>query len=249
MAIFRRSLRKAANRIPFDNLDYDHYRLSVDFNITKDAISAAYFDFYYEIGLQHGKRIGREINRELKEFDPTEFETQYRNIVTRWLLENGGARIASVREELVKYLIKYIADQIEQGKTMEETVRSIKKHILSRGFYRWQIARIVRTETTAAANFGAVNAGRRSGVMQEKLWISSHDPRTRRIEKGDAFDHLDMDGVRVDMEQMFEVPGIRGNAFLAFPGDPRGPAGAVINCRCAVAQVPKRDENGRLVYR
>lgn len=249
MAIFRRSLRKAALRIPFDNLDDYHYKMSVDFNITEQAIQDAYFDFYYTIGLAHGKRTGRDINRQLKQFDPDTFEEQYRSLVNRWLLEFGGSRISSVREELAKYLIKYITDQIAEGLTMDQIVRNIQKHIMSRGFYRWQIERIVRTETTAAANFGAVSAGKSSGVLVDKVWVSSHNGRTRRIGKGDLYDHWEMDGQKVALDEKFKVPGLRGVDFIDYPGDPTGEPGNVINCRCAVAKVPRRDENGRLVYR
>ena len=38
-----------------------------------------------------------------------------------------------------------------------------------------------------------------------------------------------------------------GNGVVVGSGDPKGSAGNVINCRCSVAVVPKRDDNGNLV--
>ena len=34
---------------------------------------------------------------------------------------------------------------------------------------------------------------------------------------------------------------------LAYPGDPKGRAGNVINCRCTVGIIPKRDASGSLI--
>jgi hypothetical protein len=32
-----------------------------------------------------------------------------------------------------------------------------------------------------------------------------------------------------------------------FPGDPKGSAGNVVNCRCSVAQVVRRDKDGNIM--
>ena len=87
------------------------------------------------------------------------------------------------------------------------------------------------------------------GILQEKMWITNADERTRRIPE-DKFDHAIMDGVRKAKEEPFEQLGVT----LQFPGDPNAQpralsAGMVINCRCAVQMVPKRDANGRLILR
>ena len=246
LAIFRKRLRQAANKIPFDNLTESTYSISVSFNVGLEAIQDAYIDLHSEIGVTHGKRVGKELNKEIskKNFEAETFESGYRDFISRWLLQNGGQRITSVREELVEYLVKFIADRIEQGQDIRTIARDLQKHILSRGFYRWQIERIVRTETTAAANQGAIRAGDSSNVIWEKVWISSRDARTRR-RPDDQFDHFEMDGVRADKGEKFNVQG----DLLDYPGDPNGHPANVINCRCTVAVRAKRDENGRIVFR
>lgn len=256
--MFRKALREAAMRIPFDNLDPFHYPLSIDFNITHDAIAEAYRAFYEKVGLSHGKRVGKGINKQLKNFDPVGFEPVLKDEVANLVRNELGKNITSVRSGLVNYLIKFFAEKVEEGMAVADIVREIQKHILSRGFYRWQIERIVRTETTTAANLGSVTAGSRTGIILEKEWISGLDARTRALSRGDRFDHLAMDGDRTDQYGVFEVPGKDGPEFMRFPGDqggkiagmpdiPQPSPGNVINCRCAVALVPKRDENGRLV--
>lgn len=243
LAIFRKGLREAALKIKFDSLSKEGYTMSIPFNV--GDLTQTYIDFYYTIGLSHGKRMGKSINRDdvLKNFDPNDFEGGYREFIARWLVNNAGTRITSVREELIDYLINYIADGMRDGKDIRAISRELQKHILSRGFYRWQIERIVRTETTAAANQGAIQAGESSNIIWEKEWISSRDGRTRR-RPDDAFDHYDIDGMRVPKGEKFKFQG----DALDYPGDPKGQPGNVINCRCTVAIVPKRDENGRIIF-
>lgn len=243
LRIFRKGIKQALSSINFDNLEQYTYPTLISLN-TKD-LTQTYIDFYYTIGLAHGKRVGKSINRDdvLKNFDPNDFEGGYREFIARWLINNAGTRITSVRKELIDYLINYIADGMRDGKDIRTISRELQKHVLLRGFYRWQIERIVRTETTAAANQGAIRAGESSNIIWEKEWISSRDGRTRR-RPDDAFDHYEIDGMRVPKGEKFKFQG----DALDYPGDPKGQPGNVINCRCTVAIVPKRDENGRIIF-
>lgn len=241
--IIRKGIKKALSSINFDNLDTYTYQILIKLNV--GDLTETFIDFYYTIGLSHGKKVGKAINKEdvLKNFEPETFENGYREFIARWLMNNAGQKITSVREELIEYLIAYIAKGMEDGKDIRTISRELQKHILSRGFYRWQIERIVRTETTAAANFGAIQAGESSNVIWEKEWISSHDARTRR-RPDDKFDHYEIDGMRVAKGEKFNIQG----DMLDYPGDPKGQPGNVINCRCTVAIVPKRYENGRIIF-
>ena len=248
--IFRKALQSATSLIPFEEMSELTYPTVIQMNVGAEAIEQGYEETYVQIGSVHGKRVGAEINKQLKRFEIGFFDIQFRRQVRQWLIDNVSTRIVSVRQELIKYLITYIADRIEEGETMSEIVTALKKHIATRGFYRWQIERIVRTETTAAANLGAMTAGDVSGVLMVKEWVSSADGRTRRHEKGDLYDHWDMDGVRVGKEEDFSVPniltGIPDN--IGFPGDPKGQAANVINCRCTAGLIPQRDLNGDIVF-
>lgn len=244
--IFRKSLKKAALNIPFDKLTKLSYPAAVV--ITVEQIEDAYVEFYTTIGLMHGKRVGRDINKQLKKFSIDFFDPFFRKGLRAWLAANAGIRIKTVRENLIKYLIDFIGLKIEEGLSLDQVGTEVRKHILSRGFYNWQIERIVRTETTAAANYGASIAGDTSGVLLVKEWVSSHDARTRRI-PGDQYDHFDMDFVRVPKHDFFDVPDkLGGSDRILFPGDPKGRPGNVINCRCTVGLVPQRDANGDLIF-
>nr|WP_299488612.1 phage minor head protein [uncultured Allomuricauda sp.] len=243
LRMFRKGIKQSLANIPFDNIQEWNYKLSFQINV--GDLTETYLDFYERVGVIHGKKVGKEINKEIekKRFEVDDFSEGYRRFIQQWLLNNGGIRITSVREELIEYLIKFIVDQIDEGKDIRTISRLLQKHILSRGFYRWQIERIVRTETTAAANQGAIRAGESSNIVWEKEWISSKDARTRR-RPDDVFDHFDIDGLRVPKGQKFNIQG----DLLDYPGDPNGQPANVINCRCTVAVVPKRDESGRIIF-
>lgn len=246
LKILRRSFVKMANNIPFDELTKDNYRLIIELSVSGSILTDGYFDIYRQIGTIHGKKVGKGINKELKNFDPSIFESELQRNLYNWLIENVGSRITSVRKEYIKYINDLIVKGISENKTISEITTEIKKLIRRRSFYRWQSLRIARTETTTAANRGAIISGDISGVLMSKVWVSATDARTRRIPK-DRFDHYIMNGVSVDAQEKFKVPTLGGFELINYPGAPNSSAGNIINCRCTVGFRPKRDANGRLI--
>jgi HK97 family phage portal protein len=85
---------------------------------------------------------------------------------------------------------------------------------------------IARTETISAYNgsASAVAASYGQDVVGGQEWISTVDGRTRP-------EHAGADGQVVGIGQAFDV----GGELLAYPGDPNGDAGNIVNCRCTVA--------------
>lgn len=94
--------------------------------------------------------------------------------------------------------------------------------------------RIARTETT-----GAYNAGAQAAYIEEgagvKQWLATADERTRET-------HLDASGQCVNADEAFNV----GGAQLMFPGDPNGPPGETVNCRCTTIAAATCEELGRI---
>lgn len=249
--IVRKAIRETALSVPFDKLTVTTYPGYVAFYVGETKIKDAFEQMYLQTASAHGTRVGRGINKEIrgeKEFTPDSFDQTLQEFVARYLREFGGLAITSVRDNLRDYIIKYIADSVEKGSDIQTIARELERLIRSRGFYRWQIMRIVRTETTQAANYGAMAAMENSRLVYQKEWISATDSRTRRL-PDDTYDHFHMDGVIREMNEKFEVPGKFGPDLLDYPGDTKGEPGNVINCRCTVAFVAKRDENGRLIRR
>ena len=242
--VFQRAFKSIANDIPFSELTDEDYQRGIELHVSQEKIFDAYVDVYSTVGLVHGKRVGRQINQQInqKDFTLSGFLSEFQKNIVNWLLSNGGQRITSVRRNYINFINEIIARGLLEGKTIPQISADMQKLIKSRSFYRWQSVRIARTETTTAANYAAVIASDVSGVIMDKVWISAQDNRTRHPPES-FFDHLDMNGVRVPLEDKFNVSG----ELLLYPGDPIGSAGNVINCRCTVAQVVRRDSNGNII--
>ena len=164
-------------------------------------------------------------------------------IVIKMLLEGGLDKLtdgiaSTTKEDMRKILTK----GMQEGWSINEMMRELEK--LGINAYRAEL--IARTETTRAANQGALLGAVSTGLQTVKEWISVNDDRTRRIPR-DKFDHLHMDGKQVPVDQPFTVPGMSAVDFMEFPGDPNGSAGNVCNCRCTVGFEVVRDSNDRPV--
>lgn len=239
--ILRRAVIKTVSGIDLSDATDNNYASLIEQGIrSSNDIRKAYIEIYTTIGLLHGKRVLKDIQRQEKNAFTDSFERE----VAKFLVNFGGERIRTVSRSLSDFIISEIAKGQQQGTGISQIVTNILKR---RSFYRWQLLRIARTETTAAANYASDAASSSTGIVLEKVWVSAQDPRTRVVPE-DNFDHLHMNGVRVDDGQPFQVPTkIGGIEFMRFPGDPNGSAGDVINCRCAMVKVPKRDRNGKII--
>lgn len=92
---------------------------------------------------------------------------------------------------------------------------------------------IARTEAIGAANAAGqeameqvIDEGLAERDAVQKQWDSTRDGRAREA-------HWAANGVRVNIDAPFNI----GGELLRYPGDSRGSAGNVINCRCFVQHV------------
>jgi uncharacterized protein with gpF-like domain len=213
-------------------------------HVSKEKIFDSYVKVYSEVGTKHGKRVGVQINKQInkKDFTIDGFLNEFQRTLIKFLLDNEGSRITTVRQSYIQYLTQIMTKGIAEGKTISIIATDITKLIKSRNFYRWQALRIARTETTAASNYAATVSSSVSGVLMDKVWVSALDARTRQAPDS-QFDHYHMNQIRVHLDKPFNVSGEK----LMFPGDPNGSGGNVINCRCSVAQVVRRDADGNIM--
>lgn len=222
--------------IRWRNITVENYRSEIQRAITSEDIEEAYYNIYAKIGKLHGKRIGEEIDKSLKEFEYSLFWEIYTRNIIKFLKANGKQRIVSVEKTFFSMIANVLAKRLDDGFTLAQASKEIKNAISKPNFYLWQAKRIARTESTAAANYAATQASTVSGYAMEKEWISAYDARTRD-------DHAGADGQRVPEGEAFNV----GGEQLMYPGDLQGSASNVVNCRCTIAVIPKRDRNGNLV--
>ncbi len=205
--------------------------------ISAEDMFNTYQMIYFNIGVRHGIRVGKFINIELtKDFTIPKFMLLFERNLPMFLRTFGITRIQQVHKTYLADVFQLFDDRLKAGKTLKETTDEVFKVMKSPRFYKWQAERIARTETTAAANYGAVQSGAVSGFVMQKRWISALDGRTRDP-------HAAANGLKVNEKEPFNVGGER----LMYPGDPSASAGNVINCRCTIAVIPKKDANGRLI--
>jgi HK97 family phage portal protein len=153
-----------------------------------------------------------------------------------WIEEHGLEKAKGINETTSKALhdrlVSVISDSVENG----ESIGKIVKALLGAcdGVYDdmdgTRAARIARTETACAMNFGSYATYKTEGVGK-KEWLATQDDRTRD-------EHADADGQVVPIDDPFDVGG---NA-LQYPGDPDGDADEVVNCRCSLNPIVGDDE-------
>jgi uncharacterized protein with gpF-like domain len=224
--IVRRNILKIVNAIPFNNISKLTYEFLIYSNVTESQIKEMYKEIYTTLGNPQYKRIKRSIKAEIT----------FESIIQTWINSNLGYRIVSVHQTLIESIIAVIAKGYEDNLSVADITRNLQNKF---GWYKAQALRIARTETTTATNYATVVAAQNSDFVLEKTWISVQDNRTRRPPKS-VYDHLDMNGVKVDLNQPFFTSGEE----IMYPGDPSAKAGNVINCRCKVVFTVKEDENG-----
>lgn len=155
-----------------------------------------------------------------------------------------AAHLAEVTNRMVRtpaQVFDLVATEIANGAGNGEGIPAladrVEKVLSATQTDQWptRAVTVARTET-----IGALNAGRFdsfaavSDVIGEDLqqqWLATSDARTRKT-------HHAADLQRVPVGGYFTV----GSADLRFPGDPRGPAKEVIQCRCSTLLV-KPGEN------
>lgn len=91
--------------------------------------------------------------------------------------------------------------------------------------------RNARTALTTAQNAGrqaSIERATRMGIHLRKRWIAVKDGRTRHT-------HGKADGQIREVDEFFDI----GSGHMMYPGDVRGPAREVYNCRCSMRTVEK----------
>ena len=193
--------------------------------------SGYYYDWmrglYLNAGLPRAKSITRDLSRSKAE-DPS---GMWESELSRYAQERAGDNIVVVEGTLKEELKKILRDRMDV-----EDVVGVEK--LTQQVFRdygkiaeWMVRRIAQTETMIGlAQAGAIAADTLD-VGFTKQW-SAVLIRTRES-------HLQMDGVEIDQDDLFEVGEER--AQMRWPHDDAfgAPAGEIINCACDVIRRPK----------
>lgn len=159
------------------------------------------------------------------------------------LFHAPGKKVAAeiARNKDLAWNKQHVNSAILQGILQGESIPDLAKRLRSvtGGNYHAAV-RNARTAMTGAQNAGRVNGYKRAegmGINLEQEWVATLDGRTRH-------EHRQLHGQRVKIGTPFKIDGYE----LDYPGDPKGEAFLVYNCRCTVIAQIRGHEIDRVEY-
>jgi len=149
--------------------------------------------------------------------------------VMQWLGEKR-LKITTLPETMFTDLRVVLQEAVNEGVGVPEMASRIRD--MEPGYERYKAERVARTETVGANNKGALE-GYRQNDIEKKEWLTALDEKVRGLKPGDRYNHVAANGQAVLIDKPFIVSG----QALDHPGDPKGSAGNIINCRCVLLPV------------
>lgn len=198
----------------------------------EDDLILMYARLYEDIGLSFANWYARNFDKYItKGVNPNEFEMSW-TVYFRQIGERVGAERVTLVQGTAKRNLSKIVRSLSADEVYQTSGQDVKARMLRRKFKQYSVyqsQRLVRTESTNAANYGTMKSAETifPNTQMKKEWISARDERTRAS-------HLSANGQIVDFNSDFIVQG----ESLDHPGDSSGSASNVVNCRCSVAPFP-----------
>ena len=206
-------------------------------------------DMYREIGVKFGNATFRAISVDSKKAaNPYGLNDEFLEELTSFLIQYGFYLAALMTKTTKDRLILLVTKALTDGLSTDDIILLILSDAQLR-YARYRATMIARTEVMRASNYASLKGAQKHPFLVDKVWIATRDARTRRIPR-DFYDHWNMDGQTVEYDQPFVSADKVGRPIVVdAPGDPTAPKGFTINCRCAVAFIPRRDANGQLIMK
>lgn len=167
------------------------------------------------------ERVGLEQKSKMS-YETKSIKDEYNDAINKWLELEATKKIRQL-DKTTKEAIKTIIDKgYAEGLSNAEMATAIRK--IGRVINRKRALKIVRTETHTAAMKSMSEAMQTTRLQYTKSWVTAGDSRVR----SETFNHVAASGETVGKDEFYTKTG----EALFFPGDPRGSAGNIINCRC-----------------
>ena len=159
---------------------------------------------------------------------------------TNSYLRQAKNRLVGIPDRVYAQVRSEVITATTEGWSIDDLEQGIGKILGDADAQMWanRARTIARTEAVGAYNAGRF-AGFRSLASQlggrwEKVWLETHDHRTRLSHQAADLDNpRGVGGQRIPLGDMFKV----GLGMGMFPGDPELPPEEVINCRCSILLV------------
>lgn len=203
-------------QLPFPAFEY-----IPDVNDLVAEVTAEHGRIYQEILVNFGERAAKQAAEMIAAdlvFDGGTPEILH-------MVERDAERIGRATANILDEVREELSAGINEGETIRDLTERIRGHMsLARA------ERIARTEAIAAANSGT-NEGYRQGGIERAEWLSARDAFVRDS-------HARADGQVRSLDEPFDLVDEKGQkSQLMFPGDPAGPPGETVNCRCTLIPV------------
>lgn len=165
----------------------------------------------------------------------TKATRQWEDWADRYVKKRTGEAIGQIEGTTKKQVQRVVKRAVEQALQDGNSNTEVANDLMNEfdGITKSRAMLIARTEVASASNNASINAVRSLQVPNMvKEWVSSEDDRVRDGGKdGHGADHESMDGVSVELDDMFSVPP---DATMEGPGDMSGGPDQVCNCRCVL---------------
>ena len=198
-------------------------------------LSKFYEEYYEETGLHFANWYFKNYKKFIKKESAEQYQNQWRTSFASYGAAVAKTNVTLVQGTALKTLIalttKLSRDPEFQALGAAEQARILRRQF--DGYSKYQAERFIRTETTAISNKAILESATTIFPADQlyKEWSTTLDNRERASHK--AADGQDP----IPYDQPFIVQGEE----LMHPGDRRGSASNVVNCRCAAIPVPIED--------
>lgn len=202
-----------------------------------DIFFLEYSDELYKILANHFRTVIKVSGRRLIKQRVKQDEQEINTLIEEYIILHTAAEVTNIAETTRKKLSATIKKGLDNGDSIDDISRDIKK---SSAFSTSRATLIARTETHNAMNEGTIAIANTMNLEEpQKEWNNALDNRSRSW-------HKRMDGKLKPVNEKFEVvtptkygPEVR---LMNSPGDSQGGAANVCNCRCFLTIYDKEDE-------
>jgi hypothetical protein len=239
----QRQITEKRNTIRFTRYYQKEYNKGVDnvlntgntnyqYLFTVDFFNNLYKELYLDTSMHFAKWYAKTFDKFIKKgVSSREYVTQWESAFGLYARQVAATNVVLVsgtaKKTLIKITQRLFSDPEFMGLGYQEKARILKKQF--KKYSTYQAQRLVRTETTRAANYGVEQSALTvfPGENLVKEWSTSLDGKEREW-------HAAANGQVVKNSDSFIV----GGEPIMRPGE--GSAKNVVNCRCSAIFYPER---------
>lgn len=204
--------------------------------ITPVPLRTSYQDMYATIGLDFRRNIHESIRKQgfqqyiKKNLDEDFWMDEMRAYADLFVGERITWMTATTRDFVLGEVKDVIKEASEQGLGVDSIAKMIRDRLKEKFpiSARDRAKTIAQTETLTASNYASFRSAADTGLPMRKIWLTA-PWGVSKTERHNLIQGLG------DQRPMMEEDFIVDNVQMKYPGDPRGGAAHVINCKCAIA--------------